>query len=162
MVIDIVTLTDEQYAAMSETQLLEVRNAQTRANALRAKARALLQKTKFKMIEHGVGRSTSREAYIAEETERINGQIDGIREELLFYLRFVVKPPEETTSPYPLDYSLTYEARAIAVRDFYMGTYENATERFAAFEADVYAKGYLGEEYAAMYAFFKELAKRES
>ncbi len=159
MVIDIVTFTDAQYAAMSEGQLLEVRNAQMRANALRAEAKRLEREVKFRMIENGVGRSTSREAYVKRELARIDEEIETVRQDLLFYLRFVMKIPEgEEQSPYPLDYSLTYEQRVLVVRDYYLETYTDARERFEGFKADGNAKRYLGEEYASMYAYFKLLA----
>ena len=160
MVIDIVTLTDEQYALMGEGQLLEVRNAQARVNRLRKKLAEMIDDVKFRMIKNGVGRSASREAFVERETARVNEEIEQIRKDLLFYLRFVMKPVEEGGAPYILDYSLKYEERVPIVRDYYLETYSDASERFAAFQKDDHARGYLGEYYVSLSAYLEYLSEQ--
>ena len=54
MKIDIVTYTDEQYAAMTQEQLKEVRDAQTEKDELRVKLDEELEREKNKLVKKGI------------------------------------------------------------------------------------------------------------
>jgi len=156
MVIDVISFTDEQFAALSEEQILEVKSVQLKVDKLREKAEELTVKMKFKLLKNGVGRSSALEDYALRETERIEKEIDTLREGLLFYLRFAAKPETgESQAPYTVDYSLTYEQRYAAVKAYYDGAYTDATERYEALRADGVAKVYLGELYPTLHDLYK-------
>ncbi len=160
MIIDVISFTDAQYAALSEEQILEVKSVQTKVNKLRAKAETLEAEMKFKLLENGVGRSSALAYYTARETAKLEQEIDSLREGLLFYLRFSAKNESgEKDSPYTVDYSLTYEERFESVKVYYLATYTNAEERYVAFKADEVAVVYLGELYPGLHDYFKNLAE---
>ncbi|MBQ8659107.1 MAG: hypothetical protein IJ506_08215 [Clostridia bacterium] len=159
MVIDVISFTDEQYAALSEEQILEVKSVQLKVNKLRAKAETLEAEMKFKLLENGVGRSSALAYYTARETGKIEQEIEALREGLLFYLRFSAKPESGgSDAPYTVDYSLTYEERFTIVKAYYETTYTNASERYTAFKADEVAVVYLGELYPGLHDYFKNQA----
>ena len=54
MVIDIISYTDTQYAALSEEQILEVQQAQLKKNRLLIKLEEDKRKEKYRLIENGV------------------------------------------------------------------------------------------------------------
>ena len=47
-------------------------------------------------------------------------EVGWIRDSLLFYLRFSVKPDGDVSAPYELDYSLTVDDRVEGVQEYYM------------------------------------------
>ncbi len=156
MVIDVITFTDEQFAALSEEQILEVKSVQLKVNKLRQEADRLAVKMKFKLLKNGVGRSSALEEYEIRERARIDQEIDTLREGLLFYLRFTVKHgTTEEQAPYTVDYSLTYQDRYLLVKAYYDGKYTNAKERYEALRADQVAKAYLGEMYLTLHDLYK-------
>ena len=53
MEIDIITYTDKQYAALTEEQILQVKEAQLEKNRLTAKLQENLQKEKERLVENG-------------------------------------------------------------------------------------------------------------
>jgi len=156
MVIDVISFTDEQFASLSEEQILEVKSVQLKVNKLRVQAEELTRKMKFKLLKNGVGRSSALAEYELRETKRIEQEIDALREGLLFYLRFAAKPETGGTQPpYTVDYSLTYEERYEIVKAYYDATYTNAGERYQALRADEVAKVYLGELYLTLHDLYK-------
>ena len=66
MHIDIISYTDVQFAALTEEQLLEVKNAQLKKNRLEDKLNEDLQKERQRLIENGIFLST-----IFPEVERM-------------------------------------------------------------------------------------------
>ena len=88
MVIDIISYSDEQFAAMTDEQLLEVQSAQMKKNRLMAALEEDLRKEKYRLIDNGTYLS-SMWPLIQEKLQKAYEQeVDLIRDALLFYLRF--------------------------------------------------------------------------
>ncbi len=158
MVIDIISYTDEQFAALSLSKIEEVRSAQLKKNALEAKLAKELETLKRKLIDQGIYHSSILEKKTTELTTACENEVEIIRESLLFYLQFVRDEGDagsQSEIPYPVDYSLSEEDRMIAVRSYYETTYTVAAERFNAFKKDEFARSYLGELYAPLYHYFE-------
>ena len=158
MTIDIITFTDAQFAALTEEQLKEVYSAQVKKDKLLTALEETKRKEKERLITNGTYLSKLWELFCLEKTNEYEAQVLQIREALLFYLRFSLKPQQGGTqeTPYPLDYSLSIVARAQIVKTYYLQTYTNANERFNAFVADTVAPVYLGEMYAPTYDYFRQ------
>lgn len=156
MTIDIITYTDAQLSQLSEEQLLEVQEAQQKKNRLELQLAEELQKKKEKLIENGMFVSDIWGLTQEKLRAEYDAEIANVREALLFYLRFAVKPQDTdaTDAPYELDYSLTYAERYFAVREYYETTYTDAKERFVAFKNDKVAMQYLGNTYKTLYDVF--------
>jgi hypothetical protein len=152
MVIDIINYTDEQFAALSPEQILEVKTAQTKKNALTKKLAEEKQEFRRKLVENGTFLSQIWALECARLDAEYEEEVTSIREALLFYLRFSTKGT--TSSKYPVDYSLPMETRFYNVRDYYEATYTDPLERYQAFKADEVAKVYLGEYYAPLHDYF--------
>ena len=158
MHIDIIAYTDAQFAALTEEQLLEVKNAQLKKNRLEDKLNEDLQKERQRLIGNGIFLST-----IFQEVEMslwlvYEQEVERIRDALLFYLRFAAKPNVDVDAPDLVDYSLTDEERLDIVREYYETTYSDGAQRFALFKEDQVAAAYLGELYAPLYDYFLETA----
>ena len=158
MVIDIISYTDEQFAALSEEQLLEVKEAQFKKNKLYLKLEENLLKKKAKLSSNGILRSELWNLMQEEMWAQYEAEVELIREGLLFYLRFSSKPKgeEEESVPYEVNYALSVEERFRIVKTYYETAYTNGNERFEAFKADKVAPQYLGELYAPLYDYFLE------
>ena len=158
MTIDIISFTDEQFAQLSEEQILEIENAQLEKNRLTQKLEEEKRTERFRLLKAGVFRSPVWEKICAELDGNYQQEVENIRDGLLFYLRFACRP-DSGDAPYPVDYSLTYEERLAAVKGYYEQTYPDAKERFAAFAQDQTAKNYLGEFYASLYELYAQQAE---
>ena len=158
MVIDIISYTDQQFAALSEEQLLEVKEAQLKKNKLYLKLEKNLQKEKAKLSDNGILRSELWTLLHDELWAQYEAEVELIREGLLFYLRFSSKPSgeEEETVDYEVNYALTDTERFNIVKTYYETTYTDGAKRFEAFKADKVAPQYLGELYAPLYDYFLE------
>lgn len=158
MVIDIISYTDEQFAALSEEQILEVKEAQLKKNKLYLKLEENLQKEKAKLSSNGILRSELWTLLHDEMWAQYEAEVELLREGLLFYLRFSSKPSdaEEETTPYEVNYALSDTERFNIVKTYYETAYTDGTERFEAFKADKVAPQYLGELYAPLYDYFLE------
>lgn len=158
MELNIISYTAEQLAALTAEQLKEVRSAQLKKNALEKALAERLFQEKQKLVEKGTYYSDSWALLQKKLKDEHDSEVEILREGLLFYLHYSVKPEqeEEQTSPYPLDYSLSDRERYLIVRDYYEATYSDGVERFNAFKADTVARQYLGELYAALYDYFLE------
>jgi hypothetical protein len=158
MEIDIITYTDKQYAALTEEQILQVKEAQLDKNRLTAKLQENLQKEKERLVENGTLLSDMWPLIQTKLRAEYEQEVEAVRDALLFYLRFSTKveETEATDAPYEVDYSLEYPDRYYAVRDYYMNTYTNASERFNTFKADEVAPQYLGEYYRTLYDYLLE------
>ena len=161
MVIDIISYTDAQFAALTEEQLQEVRQAQLKKNRLKTALDEDLQKEKFRLIENGIFLSTIW-YYVRWKLNRAyEREVENIREALLFYLRFGGKTEtgeEESDSPYLVDYSLSDTERLKIVKDYYLSAYTDGEQRLEAFKEDKVAARYLGELYAPLYDYFLDCA----
>lgn len=163
MTIDIITFTDTQFATLTAEQLLEVKEAQVKKNSLTAECEEKLQREKHRLVKNGLFQS---ERYTLLET-KINAEyqakIDLLREGLLFYLRYSMRPDGSATpdveAPYVVDYSLSDEARLAEVKRYYESTYTDGAELFNEFIKDTIAPQYLGELYKPLYDYFLSLAR---
>lgn len=155
MVIDIISYTDEQYAALSKEQLLEIREAQSKKNKLDAALVEDLEKEKHRLIDNGIFFSEIwgkvQEKLRAEHARAV----EDVRESLLFYLRFSASEDGGTVqSPYLVNYALSMEERFTIVKTYYEENFQTATARYDAFCDDEVAKVYLGELYAPLHDYF--------
>ena len=107
MEIDIISFTDEQFAALTEEQLLEVENVQMKKNRLTEDLEEEKRKEKFRLLKAGVFRSGIWTGICDSLDASYEREVEWLRDGLLFYLRFASKPPEETSAPYEVDYSLS-------------------------------------------------------
>ena len=157
MIIDIISYTDEQYANLTATQLQEIREAQSQKNYLERQLRDRIQKEKDKLIKNGIFNSKLFEqTQLALETD-YNADVNLVREGLLFYLRYSMRPEGtvEGDAPYTINYALSEEERLLIVKNYYETTYADGRELFAAFLQDKIAPLYLGELYPPLYDHFK-------
>ncbi len=161
MEIDIIDYQPEQYAALSNEALEKIRAAQQRKDALTLAFEKKLAKEKQKMMDNGSFLSNIWVRLQAEMTTEHEAEVQVVRENLLFYLHYADADKEydeggSSTIPYPVDYALTEMERVVVVRDYYLSAYTDAEARFNAFKEDTFAKGYLGESYAALWHYFQE------
>ena len=154
MLIDIISYTDEQYAALTAEQIQEIQSAQVKKNRLLRELAKDLRKEREQLIGNGMFHADVFKPIEEALTAECDEEISWLRDALLFYLHYGVK--QEGESPYKLDYSLSEGERFAVVRQYYETTYTDGAERFTAFEADENAKTYLGELYKALYDYFYE------
>ena len=161
MEIDIISYTDAQFAKLTDEQLLQVKSAQQKKNDLTAKLAKKTAQEKHRLIDNGTFRSGMWELICQELQAEYEAEVNQIREALLFYLRFAVKPENSETesAPYEVDYSLSDTERFNVVKTYYETTYTNGAERFRVFQDDEIAAQYLGELYAPLYDYFLESAE---
>ena len=157
MIIDIISYTAEQFAALNEQQLKEVREAQRKKDNLTLALGEKLQAQKDELVKKGIFNS-SLFRLIEEKMQREYEQkVSLLKEDLKFYLQYY-KPKEEESTPYVVNYALPYDERFAIVREYYMTTFTDANERFAKFTMDAIALNYLGELYSPMYSYLKALS----
>ncbi|MBQ8320356.1 MAG: hypothetical protein IJX81_05695 [Clostridia bacterium] len=160
MVIDIINYTNDQFAALTGEQVLEVKRVQLSKNRLTRKLEEKKKAERFRLLKAGIFCSGIW-TKICEELDAEYGQeVENLREGLLFYLEYggSAGQEQESSSPYTVDYSLDGFDRAVIVRDYYLGAYDNAIARYAAFKEDTVAKSYLGEYYSGLHDYLKNLA----
>lgn len=160
--IDIINYTSEQYAELSDEQLLEIKRVQLSKNRLTRRLEENKKKARFRLIENGTFTETTWECIREELEKSYTQEVDSLREGLLFFLQYGHRgETTESVAPYLVDYSLSGEERAIIVRDYYMNTYSSAVARYAEFRDDAVAKRYLGEYYAGLHDYLKNLMDLE-
>lgn len=155
MTIDIISFTSEQFASLNAEQILQIKEAQLKKNALDRKLQRDMQKEKHRLIDNGMYLSGIWDKYCNNLREVHAQEVEALRDGLLFYLQYSAKPEKEDVqdAPYTVDYALEMAERYAVVRDYYMGTYTDRTERINAFKADAVARQYLGELYATLYDY---------
>ena len=156
MQIDIISYTDEQYAALSEEQILEVQAAQLKKNRLLTDMEEALEQEKHRLVKNGIYFSGIYELYKEKLQKEYDLEVEQLRESLLFYLRFSAQPSNSETdaAPYEVDYSLSIADRYQLVREHYMSAYTDPQARLDAFKTDSVALQYLGEMYSILYDEF--------
>lgn len=154
MTVDIISFTSEQYARLSEEQLLQVRSAQAKKNRLDNELAAAKEAEKYRLIKNGVFLSEIWERYCAKLQREYEQELESLRQGLLFYLQYSKGSAADV--PYEVDYDSTVAERFEVVKTYYETAYADGTERFEAFKADEFAVGYLGEGYAALYDYLLE------
>lgn len=159
MTIDVISFTDTQFATLTAEQLLQVKEAQVKKNELLAECAKKLQNEKHRLVKNGVYYSPRYTLLKNKLEAEYQEKIDLLREGLLFYLQYSMRPDATVTpdvnAPYQVDYSLSYEERYVIVKNYYEATYETQAEQFEAFKLDKVAPQYLGELYAPLYDYFK-------
>ena len=153
MVIDIISYTDAQFAALSEEQILEVKSAQLKKNKLDLNLEENLLKAKQRLIENGTFLSDLFSLQEKKLRDNHALEIERLREGLLFYLQFSGMT-ESDGELYELDYSLSMHDRYERVKNAYISAYPDGQQRFEAFKADRQAVTYLGEYYSVLYELF--------
>ena len=125
MVIDIISYTDKQLAALSTEKVLEIREAQLKKNQLQAELQERLKKEKQALIDRGIYPSNVWARLEAKLTAEYEKQVEILRDSLVFYLHYVADGAPITTPdvPYEVDYSLSEEERAVIVKNYYERTY---------------------------------------
>ena len=89
MTIDIIAYTQEQYAALPESHILEIKNAQLKKDRLMRKLEEDKQAAKERLIENGTFLS-GLWAQLCERLEAVYAQeVEAIREGLLFFLHYI-------------------------------------------------------------------------
>ena len=159
MTIDIINYNDAQFANLTEEQILEIKNAQARKDRLTRKLEETLQKTQGNLVERGIFNSTLYASLETAERAEYEAEVNIIREGLLFYLQYAVKPHDGSEVPYEINYAWSVEERFYSVRDYYLETYSDAYERFTVFKKDTFAPQYLGERYPALHDYFLNLSQ---
>ncbi len=160
MTIDIIEFTDEQYAILTQEQIKEIREAQSKKDSLASALAERVQAQKDALVRRGIFNSPIFELIERRLTAEFEQRVALIRDSLLFYLKYSMQPNgSESDAPYTVNYALPYETRFTIVREYYETTYSDDVERFAAFRLDRLALGYLGELYEPLYMYFRELAR---
>ena len=162
MEIDIINFTQEQYATLTPGQLSKVRVAQSQKNDLTWNLRADLTRVKNKLIDRRTFNSETYDKIAAVLQEKYDQQVEVIRDGLLFYLHYSMRPDNTGTTvvaPYEVNYALDSIERFKIVREYYETTYTDGVERFSAFKADTIAPSYLEEMYAPLYDYLLALSK---
>lgn len=163
MEFDIIELSQEEAEALTLIQLKLLRTAQQKKNALFHQMEQ--DKLTYKLIL--AGNNAENSSLYADkcaqlETE-LNYQVEILREQLIFNMSLKEPTVDEETggsaedgsSPYIIDYSLSYLERYVIVRDYYM-TIEDPVERLALYEADEVAVKYLNTYYNSLYDYLTQ------
>ncbi len=155
MTIDIISFTNEQFASLNAEQILQIKEAQVKKNALDRKLQQDMLKEKYRLQDNGMYLSGIWDRYCNQLREVYAQEVEILREALLFYLQYSAKPEEEQaqSAPYTVDYALEMADRYILVRDYYMSAYTDSAARVTAFKQDAVARQYLGEFYATLYDY---------
>lgn len=157
--IDIITFTESQFSLLTRGQLQEVKTSQQKKNRLYKKLQEQLRREKHRLVKNGVYNSRIFEMISARLTEEYERDVELIKECLLFYLRYSMKPSSSDSTvvdaPYTVDYSLSDEERLLVVKEYYESTYATWKERYYALVQDNVAKKYLGELYAPLHDHFQ-------
>jgi hypothetical protein len=163
MEIDIIDYTEQQYAALTESQVLRVQASQLQKNTLIRRREEEKKAEKSRLLEQGIFLSPIWELYCAELDESYAKRIENVRDSLLFYLRYTQRASEEEISkaPYTVNYALSDAERLAVVRQYYETAYPDPIARFDAFKLDTVAPKYISYFYGALYDTFLE-ASREA
>ena len=159
--IDIISFTDKQFSLLTKGQLQTVKTAQRQKNRLQKTLVETLRKEKHRLVKNGVFRSDIYDLLRSRLTEEYEREVELIKQCLLFYLHYSMKPSQSTSNSvaYTVDYSLSAEARVSVVKNYYESEYTDADQLYAAFLTDTVAPQYLGELYAPLHDHFLAAAK---
>ena len=165
IVIDIIDLTEPQYANLSPVQLSFVRDAQVKKNKLVAAAeREKLQLTN-KLVCHHFSDSFVHTLKQEEIDANLNRDVEFIRANLIYELAYKTTGEEgNENGPYRYpenpNYNLTYSQRFFVVYDYYMQLTKNAQLRLDTLAKDSLARAYLSTYYDILYDMFVSDAKK--
>ena len=159
MVIDIISYTEEQFAALSTEKIEEIRSAQLKKNKLTLALELRLKEEKQKLIDNGIYPSDIWGKIEAKLRAAYDNDVQILRDGLLFFLHYVAENENsggatDSDVPYTVDYSLSEEERMLIVKEYYETTYSDPVQRYAAFKADTFVKVYIGELYLPLHDYF--------
>ena len=162
MKIDIITYTDEQYAAMTQEQIKEVRDAQTEKDELKLKMEEELQRERDKLVKKGIFNSNLYQLMKDKLEKEFEDRVAFIRDCLTFFLRYSSHPNDSgLDAPYEVNYAQSYTARFNVLKAYYTTEFEDSAEAFEAFKLDKFALNYLGELYAPLYDYLLDFVPNE-
>ena len=159
MIIDIVDLTDEQYANLNPVQLAMVRAAQSRKNAIVLKQEEDVRTCRHLAVLNGIGRASVVQFELQEIEARAEEEIERVKDDLAYQLAYESLGQEgNEMGPYRYpenpNYNLTPSQRFLVVRNYYMEVTSDPAARLQAFTMDTLARSYLGEFYQTLYDLF--------
>ena len=154
MTIDIITLTDKQFESLTEEQIVAVQEAQLKKNRLLLTLEKNKLDEKHRLVKRGTFISGIWEAYCNALQDSYEQEVESIATALTFYLQYTLRPEEDSSAPYLVDYSLSVMDRTKIVKDYYENTYDNPVELFNAFCEDKIAPFYLADFYKSVYDHF--------
>jgi phenylalanyl-tRNA synthetase alpha subunit len=138
---------------LSVYELSFAREVQAKKNKLDEQYEADQKTIARKYYKNKTVRSSAREEEFSELLAKYNEDVDELREELEFELRYFNVSNEasgEYSYPNNPDYSLSSADRYYVVYNYYM-TMTDPSVRFALFQADELAADYLSNFYATLY-----------
>lgn len=149
---DIIDIPQEEYGRLSSAQIKLLRAAQGKKNTLAREAEEKVREFAFAASARGTHYSTLAGDARTEIYARLDYDVAVLADNLIYDMSLVpsVEPPPATGDGYVVDYTLSYSARYVAVRNYYM-TIEDPKQRLALFAADETAKKYLAGYYSALY-----------
>ncbi len=153
MKFDIIEVTDEYFANLTNMQRQLLRSAQKKKDELTGKAKKEIALYKKFLYTNGVEHSSLLEQKTKEIQDELTYEVEVIREQLLYSLELNEPFPDGTEDEsvgYLVDYSLTYTDRYIIVRDYYLSIQDPA-QRMSLYSADDVARRYLDKYYSSLY-----------
>ena len=154
MIIDIIDLSDEQFADLNAAQMAMVRAAQAEKNDILAAA----EKEKGELFKELLTNGTARSTYFEARSEAIDEEAEAKVEvvDLLYQIAYDLDAGdgnEQGPYRYPENpnYNLSASQRFLVVRSYYMDITSDAEARLEAYAMDSLARTYLGEYYATLY-----------
>lgn len=152
MEINIISFTSEQFSKLTNDQLADVKTAQMKKNRLEMELEREKRALKSKMLKNGMLRSEQYTLLMEELVERYGMEVENVRDGLLFYLQYSMKPSGE--APYTVDYTLSMIDRLGIVRNYYDKNFTDKVQKYQAFTEDIVAVSYLGEFYPALKDYY--------
>jgi len=167
--IDVLSFTDAQWKALTYAQREIIYAAQRKKNDMARKFNTEKRNAVLQLLAGGTARSSIMENKIAELLEEYEEDLLALADSTYDAMENAAGKEAETSggagsvnydeddvitkqsvySPSSPDYSLSYEDRFYAVRQYYMSI-SDATKRYNSFLSDSVAKEYLGEYYLTM------------
>ncbi len=164
MTIDIIDLSDPQYADLSPVQLAMVRAAQAKKDAVTAQAATSRENLFYHLLGNDNLRASVRTREEGAIDQAAETEIAVIREDLLYQLAYEALGSEgNELGPYRYpenpNYNLSYSQRFLVVRDYYMHVTSDAAARLEAYHMDSLARTYLGDFYSTLYDLLASYVK---
>ena len=165
MEFNIISITDEEYEALTTVQKKLERTAQKSKNELDHDMEQELLEFKKILLADNMYNSSLYAAKQAELQDEVDYQVAILVEQLEFNMALNEPTTDDETgneggdesAGYIVDYELSYLERYIIVRDYYLAI-EDADERMALYTADETAKAYLGSYYSTLYDYLATLS----
>ena len=158
MKIDVIDYTKAQLDALKQRDLLLIKAAQLKKNALDRSFAEKKRKEKERLLDNGVFLSGLYEEFCQSAQAEYDDELEYLKESLVYDLLYKRKNEKEYQAPYTIDFTLSEEERFKIVMDYYMYTYSDAEVRFEVFCKDTVAKLYVGDYYKALYDAMAEYA----